>query len=87
MAGIIAAQDDGQGITGIDPSAEILSIRILDCQNRCSLSRLIAGIKKAEEMEADIISMVERIISLHTIDSSHIRQGRFITGRLTTQQL
>lgn len=57
VAGIIAAQDDGQGITGIDPSAEILSIRILDCQNRCSLSRLIAGIKKAEEMEADIICM------------------------------
>ncbi len=65
VAGIIAAQDDGYGITGIDPSAEIISIRILDCQNRCSLSRLIAGIKKAEEMEADIICM-----SLGTVQKS-----------------
>lgn len=57
VAGIIGAQDDGRGITGIDPSAEIISIRILDCQNRCSLSRLIAGIRKAEELKADIICM------------------------------
>lgn len=57
VAGIIGACDDGLGITGIDPSAQILSIRILDCDNRCSLSRLIAGIQKAEELEADIICM------------------------------
>ncbi len=57
VAGIIGAQNDGRGITGIDPSAEIISIRILDCQNRCSLSRLIAGIRKAEELKADIICM------------------------------
>jgi subtilisin family serine protease len=57
VAGIIGACDDGYGITGIDPSAQILSIRILDCENRCSLSRLIAGIQKAEEMDADIICM------------------------------
>ena len=35
VAGIIGACDDGLGITGIDPSAQILSIRILDCDNRC----------------------------------------------------
>ena len=57
IAGIIAARDDERGITGINPNAEIYSVRILDSNNRCTLSRLIAGIHKAEEMGSDILCM------------------------------
>ena len=57
IAGIIAAKDDGRGITGINPNAEIYSVRVLDSNNRCTLSRLIAGIHKAEELGSDIVCM------------------------------
>lgn len=57
MAGVIAAQDNEQGIKGINPNAEIYSIQILDENNQSTLGQVIAGIYKAIEMDCDIINM------------------------------
>lgn len=57
VAGIIAAQDNEEGITGINPNAELYSVKVLDNQNSAPLSRVIEGIYWAIEHEADIINM------------------------------
>lgn len=57
VAGLIAAQDNGEGITGINPNAEIYSIRVLDDANQAPLSRVIEGIYLAIEQKVNIINM------------------------------
>jgi len=57
MAGMIGAQDNGAGIKGINPDAEIYSIQILDENNQSTLGQVIAGIHKAIELDCDIINM------------------------------
>ncbi len=57
VAGLIAARDNGKGITGINPNAEVISIRVLDDNNSSPLSRVIEGIYMAIREEADIINM------------------------------
>lgn len=49
IAGIIAAKDNGEGITGINPNVEIYSARILDDNNEATLSRVVEGIYWAIE--------------------------------------
>ena len=41
VAGLIAAKDNDEGITGINPNAAIYSIRVLDDNNEAPLSRVI----------------------------------------------
>jgi len=57
MAGMIGAQDNGVGIKGMNPDAEIYSIQILDENNQSTLGQVIAGIHKAIELDCDIINM------------------------------
>lgn len=57
VAGIIAAQDDGEGITGIAPDAEIYAAKILDGSNEAPVSRVIQGIYWAIDKKVDIINM------------------------------
>lgn len=57
VAGLIAAQDNGEGITGINPNAEIYSIRVLDDADQAPLSRVIEGIYLAIEQKVNIINM------------------------------
>ena len=57
VAGLLAAEDNGEGITGINPNAEIYSIRVLDDANQAPLSRVIEGIYLAIEKDVDIINM------------------------------
>lgn len=57
LAGIIVAQDNKNGIHGINPSVEMYSIQILDENNQTTLSNLIAAIYKAVELECNIINM------------------------------
>lgn len=47
VAGLAAARDNGEGITGVAPDAEIYSIRVLDDENRSPVSRVIEGIYMA----------------------------------------
>ena len=57
VAGLIAATDNGTGITGINPNVEIYSIRVLDDNNISPVSRVIEGIYMAIEEDVDIINM------------------------------
>ncbi|WP_026835485.1 S8 family peptidase [Eubacterium xylanophilum] len=57
VAGLIAAKNNGEGITGINPNAEIYSIRVLDDNNESPVSRVVEGINYAIEQKVDIINM------------------------------
>lgn len=57
LAGIIAAQNNGSGIRGINPDAQIYSIQILDENNQTTLSNLVAAIYKAQELDCQIMNM------------------------------
>lgn len=57
VASLIAAEDNGEGITGINPNAEIYSIRVLDDANQSPLSRVIEAIYIAIDEEVNIINM------------------------------
>lgn len=57
VAGLIAAEDNDEGITGINPDVELYSIRILDNENRAPVSRVIEGIYMAMEQGVNIINM------------------------------
>lgn len=57
IAGIIAAKDNGEGITGINPNVEIYSARILDDNNQAPLSRVVEGIYWAINEKVNIISI------------------------------
>ena len=57
MAGIIAAQDNDDGITGINPYADIYSAQVLDSDNRGTLSAILEAINWAVANEVDIIKM------------------------------
>ena len=57
MAGIIAAKNDGRGISGIAPEALIYSAKVLDGENRSTISRVIDGIYWAIDNKVNIINM------------------------------
>ena len=57
VAGLIAAKDNGTGITGVNPDAEIYSIRVLDNNNCSPVSRIVEGIYIAIDRKVDIINM------------------------------
>lgn len=57
VAGLIAAKDNDEGITGINPRALIYSVRVLDDNNEAPLSRVIDGIYYAIRKNVDIINM------------------------------
>ena len=57
VAGLIAAKDNNEGITGVNPNAEIYSIRVLDDNNSSPISRVIEGIYMAIEADVNIINM------------------------------
>jgi len=57
VAGIVAAEDNGEGITGINPNAKIYAAKILDSNNQAPISRVIEGINWAIENDVNIINM------------------------------
>ena len=57
VAGLIAAEENDSGITGINSNALIYSIRVLDDNNTAPVSRVIQGIYYAIEKKVDIINM------------------------------
>ncbi len=57
VAGIITAKDNGEGITGIAPEAEIYSAKVFDDENRATVSRVIDAIYWAIEKKVNIINM------------------------------
>lgn len=57
ICGLLAAEDNDVGITGINPNVEVYSARILDDENKAPVSRVIAGIDWAIDNKVDIISI------------------------------
>ena len=57
IAGVLGAKDNGEGITGIHPNAEIYSVKVLDSGNTATLSRVIEGIYWGIENNVKIINM------------------------------
>jgi len=57
IASIIAGKDNGDRVTGVNPDAQIYSVKVLDEDNRASVSRIAEGIYKCIDENADIINM------------------------------
>jgi len=57
VAGLIAAKDNGEGVTGVNPNAEIYSIRVLDDTNTAPVSRVVEAVYQAIEWDVNIINM------------------------------
>lgn len=57
IASVIAAKDNGKGITGINPDAIIYSVKVLDDNNLATLDRVVEGIYWCIENHVNIINM------------------------------
>ena len=57
IAGVLAAQDNKEGITGIDPYIELYSARVLDNNKTAPISRIVEAVYWAMEKDVDIISI------------------------------
>lgn len=57
VAGVIAAEENETGITGINPNVEIYAARVLDNNNQAPISRVVEGIYWAIENDVHIINM------------------------------
>ncbi|MDE7298164.1 MAG: S8 family peptidase, partial [Lachnospiraceae bacterium] len=57
VAGVIAALDNDEGITGINPNVLLYSARVLDSQNRAPVSRIVEAIDWAVAQKVDIINL------------------------------
>ncbi len=57
IAGVLAAQDNKEGITGINPNVELYSARVLDAEKAAPVSRIVEAIYWAIEENVDIISI------------------------------
>lgn len=57
IAGVIAAQDNNEGITGIAPDVELYSARVLDEDKTAPVSRIVEAIYWAIEKDVNIISL------------------------------
>ncbi len=57
IAGIIAAADNGYGIIGVAPKAELIAVKVLGDEGTGSFGDIIAGIYYATVNDADIINL------------------------------
>lgn len=57
VAGIVAAKDNEEGITGINPNALLYSARVLDSELRSPISRVVEAIYWAIENNVNIINI------------------------------
>ncbi len=57
ISGVIAAQQNDEGIIGISPNIELYSIQVMNSTNSAPLSRIVAGIEWAIENDIDILNL------------------------------
>ena len=56
-AGIIAAEDNGQGVIGVAPKASLYAAKVLAASGSGSISQIVAGIDWAIDNNMDVASM------------------------------
>jgi subtilisin family serine protease len=57
-SGTIAAADNGNGVTGVAPDAEIVSVKVCtEFANACFTSSILAGLVHAADIDADLVNM------------------------------
>ncbi|TFF68225.1 hypothetical protein EU520_00690 [Candidatus Thorarchaeota archaeon] len=56
-AGIVAAEDNGEGVIGVAPMASVYAVRVLDDRGSGYTSDIIAGIDWAVDNGMDVVSM------------------------------
>jgi len=56
-SGIIAAQNDEQGVVGIAPEATIVSIKVLDKNGRSQGNSIVEGLEYCHKLQPDIINL------------------------------
>ncbi|MCU0873962.1 MAG: S8 family peptidase [Pirellulaceae bacterium] len=57
VAGIVAAEENGIGVIGVAPEAELLAVKVLDGGGFGTADRIIAGIEWAVLQGADVINL------------------------------
>ncbi len=57
VAGIVAAEDNGIGVIGVAPQADLYAVKVLNAQGSGTYSDIVAGIDWAISNNMDIISM------------------------------
>jgi subtilisin family serine protease len=57
VAGTIAAADNGFGVIGVAPEAELVLVKVLEDEGSGSFEDIIAGIYYATSVDADVINM------------------------------
>ncbi|MGN1139506.1 MAG: S8 family serine peptidase [Ruminococcus sp.] len=57
IASVIGAKNNGKGVTGINPNAELYSVRVLDDNIKAPISRIVEGIQWGIDNDMDIINM------------------------------
>lgn len=57
VAGIVAAADNGMGVIGVAPNAEIVAIKVLDGNGSGSFGWMLEGLLYAAAINADIVNM------------------------------
>lgn len=84
IAGVIAARDNEEGITGIAPDVELYSARVLDGNKVAPVSRIVEAIYWAIEKDVNIISIsfgtMERSEALETAVRAAHKKGILIVA-------
>ncbi len=57
VAGVIIGKDNGWGVTGINPNANLYSLRVLDGTNKAPLSRIVSAIYWCIDNNINIMNM------------------------------
>ena len=57
VSGIVAAEDDGAGVIGVAPYAQLYGVKVLNSQGSGTYSDIVAGIDWATNNGMDVISM------------------------------
>lgn len=57
VAGIVAALDNGEGVVGVAPEAEIYAVKVLNQSGSGSLGAILAGIEWAVDNQMQVINM------------------------------
>jgi len=80
VAGIIAGSDNDFGVVGVAPKAKVYAIRVLDNSGGGSYDTIAAGLRKAIDLNVDIINMSlgapsEPPTSIHDLIKEAVSKG------------